>query len=95
MVVAYFLAKFPDVHINRTVADDDIVTPNGFVDFITEKDLIRLGDKQGKELKFLSGQHHLCVIDFQGEFFLVNDQVANMQDFFLVCTAGCHAAASF
>jgi len=67
------------MHVDGTVAHDDILPPNRKVDLFAGEDLSGLGNQQAKEFKFLPGKNHLLVADFHQISLLIDQQVAESQ----------------
>ena len=68
------------MHINRAVADDHVVAPDGIQDFIAEKDPARFEGQQVKQFKFFFRQDNLLFLHFHNKPLRVYGHIADIQD---------------
>jgi len=78
-VVADLLAQLADVHINGTVAHEDVVTPHPRVDLLPQEDLARLAHQQCQQLELLLRQlQHLIALG-HGDALQVDPDTVGLQ----------------
>ncbi len=77
-VYAQFLADFADVHIDGAVSHDDFRAPYLVEDLVAEEYAAGFGGQELEQLEFLFGEDDFVAFIGDGEFFAVDDEVAQL-----------------